>query len=261
VEFKVSRTWPRKYNILGVNVSATTYDEALNFVIDAAKAKMSACISHMPVHGLILGVKNPKFRTILNNFEIVAPDGMPIKIALNLLYKTQLNDRVYGPEFMLRVCEIASYENLGVYLYGSYPHVINNLKKSLIKRFSSLKVVGYESPPFRKLSPKEDIAVVNRINSSEARIVFVGLGCPKQDIFAYEHKNKIHAVQICVGAAFDFLSGNKKMAPAWMQRNALEWLFRLFQEPKRLWKRYFFTNSIFLWYMFFQLTGLKKFKK
>jgi len=122
-------------------------------------------------------------------------------------------------------------------------------------------VAGVESPPFRPLTSEEDKAVVERINKNGAGLVFIGLGCPKQDIFAYEHRHNIKGVQICVGAAFDFLAGEKKMAPVWMQRNALEWLFRLFQEPKRLWKRYFFTNSIFIWYLFLQLTGLKKFQK
>ncbi len=252
--------WPRKYNIIGINVSATTYDEALSAVIDAVKAKMSACISHMPVHGLMIGAKDYKFRTMLNNFEIVAPDGMPVKMVLNFLYKAKLPDRVYGPEFMLRVCEMAASEKIGIYLYGSRPHVVCNLKKKLVELFPSLLVVGYESPPFRTLNPEEESAVIKRINSSGAQIVFLGLGCPKQDVFAYEHRKSIEAIQICVGAAFDFLAGEKKMAPAWMQRNSLEWLFRLLQEPRRLWRRYLFANSIFLLMLILQLTGLKKFK-
>lgn len=252
--------WPNKYNIFGVGVSGTNYDDMADVVVQAASEGISSCISHIPVHGLILGATDPGFREILNSFEIVAPDGMPVKIALNNLYKTNLNDRVYGPEFMLRVCDRAADEGIGIYLYGSYPDVIDKLRKNLLMRFPSLRIVGYESPPFRELSRDEDNSLMRRINSSCAQIAFIGLGCPKQDIFAYKHKNKIKAVQICVGAAFDFLSGNKKMAPSWMQKRSLEWLFRLSQEPKRLWKRYFLTNSIFLWYFFLQLTGLKKFK-
>jgi N-acetylglucosaminyldiphosphoundecaprenol N-acetyl-beta-D-mannosaminyltransferase len=251
--------WPIKHNIFGVNISATSYEELLNIVIETAKMKKSACVTHIPIHGLIIGTRDLTFRNILNNFEVVAPDGMPVKTILNLLYKTKLHDRVYGPEFMLRVCERAAYEKIGIYLYGSYIHVVNNLKRTLIKRFPSLRVVGCESPPFRELSLNEDKIMVKRINSSNAEIVFIGLGCPKQDIFAYKHKKNINAVQICVGAAFDFISGTKRMAPSWMQRNSLEWLFRLLQEPKRLWKRYFFNNTIFLWYLFLQLTGIKKF--
>lgn len=252
--------WPDKYNVFGVDVSATDYSDMVDVVIQAASEGSSSCISHIPVHGLILGATDSRFRKILNSFETVAPDGMPVKIALNKLYRMNLNDRVYGPEFMLRVCERAADEGIGVYLYGSYPDVIDKLRKNLLMRFPSLRIVGYESPPFRELSRDEDDSMIRRINSSGAQIVFIGLGCPKQDIFAYKHKNKINAVQICVGAAFDFLSGNKKMAPSWMQKRSLEWLFRLSQEPKRLWKRYFLTNSIFLWYFFLQLTGLKKFK-
>jgi len=257
---QIQKKTPSKYNIFGVNVSATTYEEAAEIVIETSKKNESVCVSHIPVHGLVLGATDPVFRTILNSFDIIAPDGMPVKIALNMLYKTQLHDRVYGPEFMLRVCQKAALEKIGIYLYGSFPHVIEDLRKNLLGLFPSLVISGYESPPFRELTNEESEDLVERINSSGARIVFIGLGCPKQDIFAFKHKKKISAVQICVGAAFDFISGNKKMAPQWMQKKSLEWLYRLLQEPGRLWRRYFFTNSIFLYYLFLQLTGLKKFK-
>lgn len=248
--------WPRKYDIFGVNVSATTYDDLLEAVIHAARVRRPVCISHLAVHGLVVGSQDPGMREILNEFEVVAPDGMPVRFALNVLYKTQLPDRVCGPEFMLRVCERAATDGIGVYLYGSHPHVVENLCSNLKRQFPSLQVLGCESPPFRPLTQEEDKAMVERINSSGARIVFLGLGCPLQEKFAYEHKGKIKAVQICVGAAFDFHSGTKKMAPKWMQRNGLEWLFRLLAEPRRLWRRYLVTNTIFLIKFFLQFTGL-----
>ena len=133
-----------------------------------------------------------------------------------------------------------------VYLYGSSPEVLAAFRARLTLQHPGLRVAGAESPPFRALTPEEDEATVRRINASGAGIVFVGLGCPKQDLFAYEHRGRIRAVQICVGAAFDFLSGNKKTAPGWMQRCGLEWLFRLCQEPRRLWRRYLVTNAVFL---------------
>jgi exopolysaccharide biosynthesis WecB/TagA/CpsF family protein len=147
---------------------------------------------------------------------------------------------------MLRLCREASRSGIGVYLYGSLPQVAEKLDGELKRKFPALFVAGWESPPFRSLSQEEDAAVVERINSSGAGIVFVGLGCPKQEIFAYEHRDRLKAVQVCVGAAFDFHAGNKKMAPKWMQRSSLEWLFRLVQEPRRLWRRYIFTNVIFV---------------
>ena len=259
MEDKNSDIWPRKHNVIGVNVSATTYDETLEAVILAAKARQPACVSHLAVHGLVTATQDHQFLTRLNEFEIVAPDGMPVKIALNLLHKTQLTDRVYGPEFTLRVCERAAADGIGIYLYGSYPEVVNALRENLLDRYPKLRIVGCEPSIFRKLTDAEDKDLVDRINESGAGVVFLGLGCPLQEKFAHEHKDRIKAVQICVGAAFDFYSGNKKMAPAWMQRYSLEWLFRLLQEPRRLFWRYCVLNTIFMSKFFLQFTGLKKY--
>jgi exopolysaccharide biosynthesis WecB/TagA/CpsF family protein len=238
--------WPRKYDLFGVQVSAADYDGALESVITAAKGNISACVSHTAVHGLMEASRNPVFRKMLNGFDIVAPDGHPVRLALNHFYGTNLKDRCYGPEFMLRCCERAAAEDIPVYLYGSHPHVVNLLKESLLRGCPRLAVVGCEPSLFRPLTEKEDEGLVRRINASGAGIVFYGLGCPLQEKFASWHKGRVHAVQICNGAAFDFHSGNKRMAPAWMQRNSLEWLFRLSQEPRRLTGRYLHTNSLFL---------------
>lgn len=258
---KNSSMWPDKYNIFGVNVNATTYEEALKLIISAAQKRIPAIVTHLPVHGIVLASRDLSLQTKVNCFNIVAPDGQPVRWALKVLFKRKLPDRVYGPELMMRLCKSAAEVGIAIYLLGSYSHVVAQLRDNLVKKFPSLQVAGFESPPFRPLTSEEDKAVVERINKNGAGLVFIGLGCPKQDIFAYEHRHNIKGVQICVGAAFDFLAGEKKMAPVWMQRNTLEWLFRLFQEPKRLWKRYLFTNLIFLWYLFLQLTGLKKFQK
>ena len=259
MEGKDSGIWPRKHNVLGVGISATTYDELVESVIEAAKMREPACVSHLAVHGLVIGSRDPVMREILNELEVVAPDGMPVRLALNILYKTQLPDRVYGPEFTLRVCERAAADGIGVYLYGSHPHVVKALYENLLERYPKLSIVGYEPSIFHPLTEAEDKDLVNRINESGAGVVFLGLGCPLQERFAYEHKGKIEAVQICVGAAFDFLSGEKKMAPEWMQRHSLEWFFRLLQEPRRLSCRYFVTNTIFLSRFILQLSGLKKY--
>lgn len=260
MEDKNSSIWPNKHNIFGVNVSATTYEEALNLIIFAVQKRIPAIVTHLPVHGLILASRDPSLQTKVNCFNIVAPDGQPVRWALKVLFKRKLPDRVYGPELMMRLCKSAAELGIAIYLLGSYPHVVDQLKDNLVKKFPSLQVAGFESPPFRTLTSEEDKAIVERINKSGAGLVFIGLGCPKQDIFAYEHRYNIKIVQLCVGAAFDFIAGEKKMAPAWMQKNALEWLFRLLQEPSRLWRRYFVTNSIFLLMLFLQLTGLKKFQ-
>lgn len=238
--------WPRKYDLFGVQVSAADYDNALESVIAAARRNISSCVSHTAVHGLIEASRNPELRSMLNDFDIVAPDGHPVRLALNHFYGAGLPDRCYGPEFMLRACERAAAEGIAVYLYGSHEHVVNRLKENLLRKYPSLAVVGCEPSLFRPLTAREDKELVRRINASGAGIVFYGLGCPLQEKFASWHKGRVHAVQICNGAAFDFHSGNKRMAPEWMQRNSLEWLFRMSQEPRRLTKRYVRTNTMFL---------------
>jgi exopolysaccharide biosynthesis WecB/TagA/CpsF family protein len=163
-----------------------------------------------------------------------------------MLHGAGLRERVYGPELMLRLCRMAADAGLGVYLYGGTPEVLDRLVARLSRRCPGLCVVGAEAPPFRTLTADEDEAVCARIRSSGARLVFIGLGCPKQDLFAHAHRDRIAAVQICVGAAFDFHAGVKPMAPRWMQRSGFEWLFRLAQEPRRLGRRYLVTNTVFL---------------
>jgi len=238
--------WPVRHDIFGVRVSATTYDQAEAAIMDAARRRQGAVVTHMPVHGLITAATDAKYRQCVNRFEIVAPDGQPVKWALNKFHDAGLGDRCYGPELMLRLCRRAAQQNVGVYLYGSTPHVIEKLTQRLLELCPGLNIVGRESPPFRPLSNIEHQEAAGRINDSGAGLVFIGLGCPRQDYFAERTRHEIRAVQLCVGAAFDFHAGNKKMAPAWMQRRALEWLFRLTHEPGRLWKRYLVTNSLFL---------------
>lgn len=249
--------WPQKHSVFGINISATSYKQALEKVIEAAKAKKPSCVTHLAVHGLVLGSNDALLRSKLNRFDIVAPDGQPVRLALNLLHKTNLRDRCYGPQFMDLVCERAVIEKIGVYLYGSHPHVVRALHDNLLVKYPGIKIVGYEPSLFRPLTKSEDEALLSRIKNSGARITFIGLGCPLQEQFAYEHKDKINAVQICVGAAFDFHSGNKKMAPKWMQKHSLEWFFRLFQEPRRLWRRYLLTNTIFIYKLLLQYVRLK----
>jgi exopolysaccharide biosynthesis WecB/TagA/CpsF family protein len=203
-------------------------------------------ISLHAVHAIVESIRDEFLRAKVNRFDAVGTDGHPVRWALNHLHGVGLADRVYGPELMLRLCERAAQDSIPIYLYGSSPRVIGLLQQQLLARFSGLAIVGAESPPYRPLTPQEDANVVRRINASGARIVFVGLGCPKQDHFAADHADSIRAVQVCVGAAFEFHAGTKPMAPRWLQRHGLEWLYRLLTEPRRLWRRYLYTNSIFL---------------
>jgi exopolysaccharide biosynthesis WecB/TagA/CpsF family protein len=237
---------PRRHDIFGVRVSATSYDEVVAWCIDRARQSQGGMVDLMAVHSLVTATQTPDYLAKINQFDIVAPDGQPVRWALNKFHKAGLTDRVYGPEFTLRMCAAAAENGVPIYLYGSSPEVIELLSKNLVEKFPKLIIAGKESPPFRPLTAEEDAAVIKRINDSGAKLVFLGTGCPKQEVFAFDHRECIHGVQLCVGAAFDFHAGKKKIAPAWMQKRGLEWLYRLCSEPKRLWKRYLVTNSIFV---------------
>ncbi|MBP8131683.1 MAG: WecB/TagA/CpsF family glycosyltransferase [Candidatus Hydrogenedentes bacterium] len=252
--------WPPRHNVIGVRVSATTYDGMLEPVLAAARSGVCACVSHLAVHGVVEGSSDPEFRAMLDAFDVVAPDGHPVRHALNLLYHAGLPDRCYGPEFTLRVCGQAAREGIGVYLYGSHQHVVEAMRDNLVARFPQLRIAGCEPSLFRPLTPEEDAALVERVKASGAGVMFIGLGCPLQEKFAHVHRGRIPAVMVCVGAAFDFHAGTKAMAPAWMQRHSLEWLFRLLQEPRRLWRRYLVYNSVFVWRFGLQYCGLRKYR-
>jgi exopolysaccharide biosynthesis WecB/TagA/CpsF family protein len=233
--------------LFDVQVSATTYEQACDALLAAAQQRQPAVASLHAAHAVVTASLDRELLRKVNQFEIVATDGQPVRWALNWLHGTDLRDRVYGPELTLRLCQAAAAAGVSVYLYGGSEDVVRRLAQNLLKRYPGLQIAGAESPPFRPLSPEEDAAMVERINASGAGIVFIGLGCPKQDHFAYDHRDTIRAVQVCVGAAFDFHAGEKKIAPAWMQRRGLEWLFRLCQEPRRLAKRYLVTNTQFVY--------------
>ncbi|MFP4501129.1 MAG: WecB/TagA/CpsF family glycosyltransferase [Candidatus Hydrogenedentota bacterium] len=252
--------WPERYNLLGVQVSAATYESALAAVIPAAKAHRSTAQTHLAVHGLVEGSRDPALRRLLDNFDIVAPDGHPVRIGLNKLYNTGLEDRCYGPEFTLLCCAACAKEGIPVYFYGSRLEVVEKMRDNLVAKFPGLDVAGCEPSIFRPLTEAEDAELVQRINDSGAGVVFVGLGCPLQEWFTGEHKGRINAVMIAAGAAFDFHAGMKKQAPQWMRKHSLEWLYRLWSEPGRLWKRYLMTNVIFLWRFMLQRLGLRTYR-
>jgi exopolysaccharide biosynthesis WecB/TagA/CpsF family protein len=230
--------FPPRFPVAGIFVSQVDYETATRGILAAARARTRALVAATSVHGLTLGATDPAFGHVLNAFDMLTPDGQPVRWALNRLHGAGLTDRVYGPTLMLRVCEAAARDGVGVYLYGSTPAVLERLSARLRERVPGLSIVGSYSPPFRPLTPEEDADVTRAIRASGAGIVFVGLGCPRQETWAYAHREQIQAALVCVGAAFDFHAGSLRQAPAWMQARGLEWLFRLVMEPRRLWRRY-----------------------
>ncbi len=238
--------WPDKVKLLGMDVSCVDYQQATDAIFSAVSHNQPGLVSCHAVHAVVTLTATSELCDMMNQFQMVTPDGQPVRWAMNWLHGTRLRDRVYGPELMLRVCQIAADERVPIYLYGGNEFVSKRLAVKLRERFPDLLVAGAEAPPFRPISEAEDREVADRINQSGAKIVFVGLGCPKQDLFAFRQRNAINGVTICVGAAFDFHAGVKSMAPAWMQASGLEWLYRLWQEPRRLTWRYLVTSTVFL---------------
>jgi N-acetylglucosaminyldiphosphoundecaprenol N-acetyl-beta-D-mannosaminyltransferase len=203
-------------------------------------------VSALAVHGLMEAADDPDFRREVNRIDLVTPDGQPVRWAMNRLYRAGLTDRVYGPDLTWRVIEAAAGEGIGIYLFGSTPDTCDAFRAEILRRFPAAQVVDVQPDRFREPTAEEDDADVERMNASRAGVVLVGRGCPRQERWVAAHRGRVEAAMLAVGAAFDYGAGNLDAPPAWMQRTGLQWLYRLGQEPGRLWRRYLITNSKFM---------------
>lgn len=240
---------PRKYDIVGVRISATSYAEVTRICADwmggpAVGTARYICVTS--VHGIISSRQEPWVRDVLNAADIATPDGMPVVWALRS-FGARGQQRVYGPTLMLHLCRMAAERGHGIYLYGGTGERLELLRRKLLQQIPNLRIAGSYAPPFRPLNEQEDQYVKEDIRNSGARLVFIGISTPKQDKWMFDHRSDFPGVVMAgVGAAFDFHAGNVKQAPAWMQRAGLEWFFRLAAEPRRLWKRYVLITPRFL---------------
>lgn len=248
-----------KKNLLGVLVNAIDYEAAITKIISAARMREGVAVSALAVHGVMTGVLDQTHRYRLNHLDLVVPDGQPVRWALNWLHHTGLTDRVYGPTLMLKTCERASQDGLSVYLYGSRPSILQVLSDNLRASFPNLVVAGAHPSQFRQISPEEKQEIVQDIRSSGAAIVFVGLGCPRQEVWVYEYREALSMPLVAVGAAFDFHAGALSQAPPRQQRLGLEWFYRLVHDPGRLWKRYVLLNPLYIGLLLLQASGLRRF--
>jgi N-acetylglucosaminyldiphosphoundecaprenol N-acetyl-beta-D-mannosaminyltransferase len=230
----------------GVPIDPLDLGEAAARIIRAASQREALAVHLVNAYTLSLAVRDHRFRDTVGRGHLNLPDGMPL-VWLARRHGLHLDDRVYGPDLTLAVCDLGRRPGLRHYLYGGTPEVVEGFAASLRQRFNGIEIVGAESPPFRDLTADEETAVVDRIAASGADIVWVGLGTPKQDLFVDHFASRIARPLVAVGAAFDFIAGTKPMAPAWMQRRGLEWLYRLGSEPRRLWRRYLVGNLVFLY--------------
>jgi N-acetylglucosaminyldiphosphoundecaprenol N-acetyl-beta-D-mannosaminyltransferase len=246
-----------KFGVLNTKVDLTSYEHSTQTILNWACAGESRMVIAANVHTIMEAYDSPGFKEIVNNADLVAPDGMPLVWMMRL---KGLRDqrRVYGPALMLHVLEASARAKVPVGFYGGAPKTLNLLIERLQARYEGLNVAYFCSPSFGAVSKEEDAVIVDEINHSGARILFIGLGCPKQEIWMAKHRGVVNAVMLGVGAAFDFHAGVKAQAPAWLQKVGLEWIFRLFTEPRRLWKRYLYHNPRFIVLAVADLWGLLK---
>ncbi|MFO7739522.1 MAG: WecB/TagA/CpsF family glycosyltransferase [Desulfatiglandaceae bacterium] len=248
-----------RVNILGVGISAVTLAKAV--------AQMATWIEHgshhyvnlCTVHTVMECRQDPELKRMVNKSGMAAPDGMPLVWLGKYQGKRRIR-RVYGPDLMLAFCEYSVEKGYGHFFYGGGPGIAKELATKLECRYPGLRVAGFHSPPIRPVGGMEERSVIEAINSTNPDVIWVGLGTPKQDYWVAQHRPLINApVLVCVGAAFDFLTGTVPQAPTWMQRCGLEWLFRLIQEPRRLAYRYLVYNPLFAVYAFMQVVGLRRY--
>ena len=235
-----------KRDILGVMVDVIDYESAVDLIISAAEERRGFAATALAVHGVMTGALDAEHRFRLNQFDLVVPDGQPVRWALNLLHSARLDDRVYGPTLMLALCEECAKRGIPVFLYGSNELVLGKLRERLTQRFPTLAVAGAQPSRFRQISGEEKLGIIRDIRASGAGLVFAGLGCPRQEVWAYEFHEALSLPVVAVGAAFDFHAGTTPQAPRALQNAGLEWLYRFAREPRRLWRRYALLNPLYI---------------
>jgi N-acetylglucosaminyldiphosphoundecaprenol N-acetyl-beta-D-mannosaminyltransferase len=248
------------FNVLGVRTHAVQIEQVVaqmeEWIHDRGGCHSVAATS---MHGIVEARRDPAFKEALNSTDLVVPDGMPL-VWLARRAGRHVPRRVYGPELMLAFCEQTAGRGYRHFFYGGEPGVPERLAESLKRRFPAIEVCGIISPPFRPLNPEEDKEIVTMISRAAPDVLWVGLGTPKQERWMREHKDKLNvSVLVSVGAAFDLLSGRWNQAPSWMREHGLEWLFRLVQEPERLWRRYLIGGAQFAFYLALDSLRLRSF--
>lgn len=246
--------------VLLMKVNVTNLQNVVKLVVGWSQVKMGRYICVSNVHMCMETKDSDEFRRVVNSADLVVADGKPIQVAQKLLGFRNAQ-QVRGMDLTNALCQEAAQKNINVGFYGGMPDVLMDMQQMLQKKYPSLQITYSYSPPFRALDEFEKQSICHDIITSKTSVLFVGLGCPKQEHWMAEHKDKLPCVMLGVGAAFDFIAGQKQHAPRWMQRLALEWLFRLLSEPKRLWKRYLIQNPRFMFYFFLQYVRFLKTKK
>ena len=233
-------------SVIGLPVTALPFDAQISLMLQWAKAFTSRVVCIANVHMLVEAYRDPEFAPVLRNADLVTPDGMPLVWMLRLMGAPK-QDRVAGLDVMVALCQRAAAENVSIFFLGSQLTILDKMRMRLEQDFPTLKIAGMEPLPFRPMTKEEDEAIVRRLNDSGCGLVFVCLGCPKQEMWMAKHKDRVRAVMVGLGGAFPVYAGIHKRAPRVVRSMGFEWLYRLLQEPRRLWSRYSSTIPIFIW--------------
>lgn len=248
----MNRTNSDSDRILGMRIDCTSYIAATKRVTQWAREGRSAMVCLGNVHMVMTAYDDPEFAKVLEDADLVTNDGMPLVWAMRLLGHGGL-ERVYGPHLMLFLCHAAATRGIPVGLYGGTPGVLDDLCVALQQRYPNIQIPFRVSPPFRPTTKEEDDRDLKALRESGARLLFVGVGCPKQEFWIHRNRRRFSGPMLGVGQAFDIHSGHSKMAPRWLQNIGMEWSYRLCTEPRRLWKRYLKNNPRFIVFFLMQL--------
>ncbi len=248
-----------RVQIVALRVNVCNYDSAIARVAELTRRKNGGYVCVSTVHMVMESYDNANYAAQVNAADLITPDGMPL-VWMQKLQGSKQASQVRGTTLMMKLFAFAESSNLTVGFYGGQQKVLDEISARLVKDYPKLKISYSFSPPFNPLTNAEDAEITENIKNSGTDILFVGLGCPKQERWMAQHKNKLSSVMLGVGAAFDFYAGNASESPEWMSKFGLEWFYRLLQEPKRLWRRYLILNPRFVWLVMLQFLGLKKFE-
>lgn len=243
-----------RINVLQSRISTGSYECMLDEIFGLATQQTSSYVCFANVHMVIEAYRDAEFRKVVNEANIATPDGNPLAVFMRLFYGIP-QDRVCGMDMLPDILERAARDGKSVYFYGTTDDILTAIRERIREQFPDLDLRGTYSPPFRTLSPKEKADIVDQINAAAPDFLFVALGCPKQEKWMAEHKGKINSCMLGLGQAFHVYAGKEKRIPKWLRALSLEWAYRLMLEPKRLWKRYLVTNSLFLYLVAKKLTG------
>ncbi|MGI8668331.1 MAG: WecB/TagA/CpsF family glycosyltransferase [Aridibacter sp.] len=249
----------KRVRVVSLLVNVCNYKTAIEKIIELVRAGNGGYVCFSTVHMIMESYDNPEYGDKVNSANMIIPDGMPL-VWMQKLQGVREADRVRANSIMRMLLEHTGKNNLSVGFYGGKQEVIDEIQVKAKQEFPNLEIAYACSPPFRPLTEEEDSRITAEINRTKPDILFMGLGCPKQENWMFAHKNEVKAIMLGVGASFDFYAGNVKECPEWLQKLGLEWLFRLTQEPRRLWRRYLILNPRFMWLAGLQLLGFKRFK-